>query len=170
MMQAKPFAAAILLGALALAGCDCFPASSQAPVGAPSAGTGLKMELPGGWEAKSKGDTLVIAIAHYNDIIIRTVPAAATPADALAGIAKAIVGEVHDFTPTATHDLTLAGKPAKHVLGKGKEADDGDPSNTEVFAFTVGSKVYTACVHGEGTDAEKLRPAVMKALDSTKAR
>ena len=84
-------------------------------------------------------------------------------------VAKTIVGEVTDFKSTDVKDIKIAGAAAKHVLGTGKEADDGDPSNTEVFLFTVNSKTYSACVHGEGIDAEKLRPSVIRMLDSAKA-
>ena len=119
----------------------------------------------------NEGANVRLHVPHdNNDIVIRLVPGAVVPGDALVGLAAGIHDEVHDFKAVKVEELTLAGKPGKHVIGVGSEADDGDPSNAEVFVFVVGSKVYMACVHGENTAAQELRPMAMKVINSAKAR
>jgi len=89
---------------------------------------------------------------------------AATVTDAVPHAADLIKSEFVKFKPASTVDLTIAGSPAKHVIGPGNEADDNDPGNAEVVFFTVGGKVFAGCVHGEADDASKASPAMMALL------
>ena len=89
---------------------------------------------------------------------------ATTISDAVPRAADIIKSEFVKFKPASTMDMTIAGSPAKHVIGPGNEADDNDPGNAEVVFFTVGGKVFAACVHGEADDASKARPAMMTVL------
>ncbi|MEI8195037.1 MAG: hypothetical protein WCI73_03925 [Phycisphaerae bacterium] len=168
MTKGKLLAVLILAGSSALIGCTGTAKTPAGQAAMPAAGPVLSLQTPADWKCTREGDKVKIAIEHSNDILIR--PVLGTPADAVAGIPAAIHDEVHDFKVTASKDITLAGKPAKHVIGTGEEADDGDPSNTEVFLFTVGNTTYLACVHGEHDAAASIRAAVIQTLDSAKVR
>ena len=75
--------------------------------------------------------------------------------------------DVKGFKLTATKPITVAGSPAKQLLGTGTEADDGDPSQAEVIVFSVGDKIFVACTHGERNEpAEK--KAMLAALQTAK--
>jgi hypothetical protein len=65
--------------------------------------------------------------------------------------------------------VDIAGAPAKHIIGPGNEADDGDPGNAEVVLFVVGGRVFAGCVHGEFDDASRARPAMMAVLQTAHA-
>jgi hypothetical protein len=92
------------------------------------------------------------------------VPNAKTANDAVPLAADIIKSEFLKFKTNAVMDMVIAGAPAKHVLGSGNEADDGDPGNAEVVLFTVGGRVFAGCVHGEADDASKARAAMMAVL------
>ena len=92
------------------------------------------------------------------------VPNARTANEAVPRAADLIKGEFVKFKTTATMDMVIAGAPAKHVIGSGNEADDGDPGNAEVVFFVVGGRVFAGCVHGEADEASKARAAMMTVL------
>ena len=92
-----------------------------------------------------------------------------SPSEALPRVPELIKGEFINYKPSATNDLTIAGVPAKHVLGKGNEADDGDPGGAEVVLFAVGKHVFAACVHGEFDDAARASKPMMAVLQTAKA-
>jgi len=97
------------------------------------------------------------------------VPGAKTVADAAARVGEVIKGDVLKFAATKTNDLTLAGAPARHLIGNGAEADDGDPSTADVVIFTVGNHAFVACVHGEGNDASCEREPMLAVLRTAKS-
>ena len=66
------------------------------------------------------------------------VPKAKTVGKVIPKVAEVIKGEVKDFVVQRTNTITVAGAEAKHLIGSGKEADDGDPASADVVVFTVG--------------------------------
>ena len=96
------------------------------------------------------------------------VPKAKTVAKALPRTAEIIKGEFIKYAITSTEDITVAGAPAKHVIGAGNEADDGDPGHAEVVLFKVGKHVFAACVHGEFDDASRARAPMMAMLQTAR--
>jgi hypothetical protein len=84
-------------------------------------------------------------------------------------VADLIKSEFTNFTATATNDLVITGAPAKHVIGSGNEADDGDPGHAEVVFFVVRRHVFAACVHGEFDDASRARAPMMAMLQTAHA-
>ena len=52
--------------------------------------------------------------------------------------------------PTA---LTIAGTPARRMMGTGTEADDGDPGDADVIVFKTGENYFIACTHAESLQA-----------------
>jgi len=97
------------------------------------------------------------------------VPKARTAKAALPRAAELIKSEFIKFAPTTNMDMVIAGAPAKHVLGSGNEADDGDPGHAEVVLFVVGSHVFAGCVHGEFDDASRARAPMMAVLQTAHA-
>lgn len=83
-------------------------------------------------------------------------------------VATLITDEVKDFVASETKDVTIAGKPAKLLIGTGTEADDGDPSNAQVTVFTVAGKVWLLVSHGEGAGTADRAPAVAALLQTVK--
>ena len=92
------------------------------------------------------------------------VPNAKTADDALPRAAEIIKSEFLKFKTNMVMNMVIAGAPAKHVIGSGNEADDGDPGNAEVVFFVVGGRVFAGCVHGEADEASKARAAMMTVL------
>jgi hypothetical protein len=92
-----------------------------------------------------------------------------TPTEALPRVADLIKSEFVNFKPSATNELSIAGAPAQRVIGKGNEADDGDPGAAEVVLFTTGKQVFAACIHGEFDDAARASKPMMAVLQSAKA-
>lgn len=74
---------------------------------------------------------------------------AKTVDEATASVDKQIVDEFKDFKAESTTDLTIAGAPAKRLVGPGHEADDGDPGAADLIVFKLGDHVFVACTHGE---------------------
>lgn len=97
------------------------------------------------------------------------VPKAKTVDEAIAGLDDVIKGEVLKFSATSTETTTVAANQAKHLKGKGLEADDQDPATVDIVAFTVGKTVLVACVHGEGEAAIRQRQPMLKALKTIAA-
>jgi hypothetical protein len=100
---------------------------------------------------------------------IWAVTGAKTVDDAVPRVGEIIKSEFIKFTITSTKDLVIGGAPARHVIGPGNEADDGDPGNAEVVFFVVGGHVFAACVHGEFDDAARSRAPMMTLLQTAHA-
>ena len=77
------------------------------------------------------------------------VAGAHTVDESLQRVGTVIESEFKNFKPSQTTDLTIAGSPAKRMVGDGEEADDGDPGQADVIVFKVGNHVFVACNHGE---------------------
>jgi hypothetical protein len=129
---------------------------------------GIKLSVPKDAKITTKGEKTSIEAGHLW-IYVWHVASAKTVADAVPHVADQIKGEFTGFTLGDTKPLTVAGHPAKHLFGKGAEADDGDPGSAEVVVFTDGKAVFAACVHGEKDEAAKERPDLLKLLKSAKA-
>jgi hypothetical protein len=65
----------------------------------------------------------------------------------LARLAEVIKGEVLNFKPETTTDITVAGALAKRLFGPGVEADDKDEGHADVVVFSLGGRVFVSCVH-----------------------
>ncbi|HEX3134539.1 MAG TPA: hypothetical protein VHX44_13265 [Planctomycetota bacterium] len=95
--------------------------------------------------------------------------AATSIAEAEKSLATLVVSEVTKFKAVSTSDLTVAGKPARQIIGTGEEADDGDPANAEVTLFTVGGKIFLLIAHGEGDGTSKKHGDIAAVLTSAAA-
>lgn len=101
-------------------------------------------------------------------IYLWEIPDAKTVAGAVPNVGTIIKGEFINFALTETKDLNVAGHPAKHLFGKGAEADDGDTGTAEVVIFSDGQHVFAACVHGEDDAAAKESARFLTVLKSIK--
>lgn len=151
-----------LLALIALASSTCLAA---ADVVVPHAGKpAFTLSLPAGWDGTQlDAKTIIHPGAKHPHIQIWATDAKDLAA-ATAGVAKLVESEVVHFVATTTTDLTIAGAPAKQLIGTGEEADDNDPSNAEVTLFTVGGTVYVLINHAEGDGAAKQRGALATVL------
>ena len=86
--------------------------------------------------------------------------------EAQARLGEVIKDEVQKFTAAATNEITVAGSPARHLIGTGVEADDGDDATADVVIFAVGGHVCIACVHGENNDASRERAPMLQMLQT----
>jgi hypothetical protein len=127
----------------------------------------LKLSVPKDAKITTKGDkTSIVGTKLW--IYVWNVPTAKTVADVIPHAADLIKSEFTGFVVGETKPITVGGHPAKHLFGKGDEADDGDPGTAEVVIFTAGEHVFAACVHGENDEASKERPDLLKLLESVK--
>ena len=94
---------------------------------------------------------------------------AKTVDEAQARLGDVIKGDVLNFAPTATNTITVAGMPARHLIGNGLEADDGDNATADIVVFVVGQQAFVACVHGEGNDASHERGPMLKMLQTARS-
>jgi len=102
-------------------------------------------------------------------LYIWAIPTAKTVTAGTAQISTVIAHEVVQFVATTTNTITVAGAVAKHLSGRGVEADDNDPGTADIVVFTTGKAVFAACVHGEGNDAAREREPMLAVLASAKA-
>ena len=129
----------------------------------------LQMTVPKDAEVTTKGELTAIQTKDLKlRIYLWRVPAAKTVADVIPRVGAVIKSEFVEFVVESTETLQVAGHEAKHLKGKGEEADDNDPGTAEVVVFTDGTNVYAACVHGEKDKAAKERPEFLKMLESIK--
>ena len=97
------------------------------------------------------------------------VPGAKVLSEAQARLGEVIRDEVQKFTATATNEITVAGLPARHLIGTGVEADDGDDATADVVIFAAGNRVFVACVHGENNDASRERAPMLQMLQTARS-
>jgi hypothetical protein len=102
-------------------------------------------------------------------LYIWAAPDAKVAKDAMPRVAELIKSEFVKFQTTSVKDITIAGAPAKDVIGSGNEADDGDPGHAEVILFEAGDHVFAACVHGEFDDAFREKEPMMAVLKTVHA-
>lgn len=103
-------------------------------------------------------------VIHTKDMFLHiwAVGNASNVAEGVARTADVIKGDVLNFKPASTNDITIANATASEMTGPEKEADDGDEGHAQVTVFTAGGRVFVACIHGEG----KLDPVEQKAMQS----
>jgi len=129
----------------------------------------LTMQLLPGWTAKNSADKIDLKPEKFEvHIQLWNVAKANSVAAAVAMVPEFIKSEVTEFKAVSTKDIKVAGGGAKHLIGTGSEADDSDPSNAEVFLFSVGGKVFMICAHGEGEGAAKARASILQMLATAK--
>jgi hypothetical protein len=108
----------------------------------------LKLTTPVGTKGVAEDGSLKFdSPKYYAEVWL--VSGAKTVDEAMGHVSEQIVSEFKNFKPNETTDLTIAGSPAKRVIGAGEEADDGDPGKADVIVFKVGDHVFVACNHGE---------------------
>lgn len=126
--------------------------------------------LPAGWSAVAAAEGKQVVIPAQKRPHIQAWPLAVkSVAEAEAGIAKLIASEVRDFAPAQRSDLTVAGAPARQLVGPGVEADDGDPGNVEATLFSLAGQVFVLLSHGEGTGPAERHAELAAVLASLKA-
>jgi len=141
------------------------PAASAATQGDKAADTKAWVMQSGGVDllrlTTSASDTKCVAgdgTLHFNgpllfdEVEFWLVPGAKTVDEASGRVETQIADQFKDFKPDHTMDLTIAGSPAKRLVGPGHEADDGDAGAADVIVFKVGDHIFVACDHGESLD------------------
>ena len=103
------------------------------------------------------------------DLFLWPIESAKTVDEGVAQIPKVIEHEVLKFVAKTTNTITVAGADAKHLVGRGVEADDHDPATADIVVFTTGMAVFAACVHGEGNEASVERAPMLAVLKTAKA-
>jgi hypothetical protein len=127
----------------------------------------IKLTVPEGATAETKGDKTSVQI---NKLRFHVWPAKAkTVAESVPSVPEVIKSEFKWEATESTEEAKIAGKPAKHIKGKGAEADDGDPGTADVVVFSVGKHVFVACADREGKGNEDERKTFLKVLNSAKA-
>ena len=118
------------------------------------------MQVPADWKfgPGASGRTNQLPASGHPHIQCWTV--VGTVDQVVAGIAPLVMGEVTDFKPASNEDLTVAGAPAKRLIGSGTEADDGDPANAEVAVFTLAGSSWLLLSHGEGDSTAQARTTI----------
>jgi hypothetical protein len=96
------------------------------------------------------------------------VPDAKTVDKVQGRLGEVIKGDVLKFSASATNAITVAGASARHLIGTGVEADDGDNATADIVIFAVGNRMFVACVHGEENAASQEREPMLKMLQTAK--
>ena len=129
----------------------------------------VQLTLPAGWSSVASDATVVLLPPGGAPHIQAWCLAASSVAEAEKTVATLVVGEVTKFKTVTGSDLTVAGGPARQLVGTGEEADDGDPANAEVTLFSVGGKVFLLIAHGEGDGTSKRHAEIAGILATAKA-
>jgi len=158
-MRAFVCGTSIMIAAAVAGGCSTPGAAAPTPQADHGAATGdgvmraggadvLRVTVPPGARCASTEGALRFVTPKY-EVEMWLVPGAQTVGDGVARAAQQIAGEIKDFAPDHTTDLTIAGSPAERLVGPGHEADDGDDGAADVIVFKVGDHVFLACNHDE---------------------
>ena len=129
----------------------------------------IYLQLPAGSEVKTEGERTSIR-ATKAQIYLQLWPLAqARTVDEGVGFIPSLLAtrDVTHFKAATTNHISVAGVPALHLVGNGKEQDDGDPSEADVVVFSVGNKIFAACVHGEHRVTAEVT-AMLKVLKTAK--
>jgi len=130
----------------------------------------FNFQLSSGWTSKPYNKKLIlIPPAKYPHIQLWHIESVKDITTAEKDIAKIITSEVIKFKVKENKEVKIAGSVAKKLIGSGLEADDQDPSNAVIYLFTVNSKVFVLCIHGEGNEASKYADPILKILGTIKA-
>jgi len=125
--------------------------------------------LTKGWSNKlSEKKLILIPPAKYPHIQLWNIEKVKNIADAEKTIANVLKSEVLKFKVKESKKIKIAGADAKKLVGNGLEADDQDPSNAVVYLFTVNSKTFILCIHGEGDEAAKYADSILTMLNTIK--
>jgi hypothetical protein len=108
----------------------------------------LRLTTSADCKCTAKDGSLKINAPQF-EVEVWAVSGAKTVDDAMGSVSKQVEDEFKDFKPDTTTDLTIAGAPAKRLVGPGHEADDGDPGAADIIVFKVGDHIFIACTHGE---------------------
>jgi hypothetical protein len=127
----------------------------------------LVLQAPASAKTTSSNAYINIKTAKLS-LYIWAAPDAKVANDATPRVAELIKSEFVKFKTTSVKDITVAGAPAKDVIGSGNEADDDDSGHAEVILFEVGDHVFAACVHGEFDDAFREREPMMAVLKTAR--
>jgi hypothetical protein len=109
----------------------------------------LKLTGPANMRCLNADGSLQLHGPEYN-VEFWLMRGAKTVDEGVGRVSSQIVDEFKDFKADRTTDLTVAGSPAKRLVGHGREADDGDPGEADVIVFKVGEHIFVGCNHGEG--------------------
>ena len=128
----------------------------------------LELAVPPEAKVSAGKDKIVI---HTTNMYLHVWPVtgAKTVNEAQVRLDDVIKGDVLKFSASATNEITVAGSPARLLVGDGVEADDGDAAKADVVIFGAGNRIFIACVHGEGNDASRERDPMLKMLQTVKS-
>jgi hypothetical protein len=146
-------------------------ADAPKPLTVPSADkkTAISVPLSEGWKTYALKDGSTTIDIPMSGVHLQVTALSQTTIDEAAKqVAELIKSQVTKYKVTETKDISVAGSPGKQLIGTGEEADDSDPSNADVYLFTVGEKVFMLCAHGEGDGSVKNRPLIANLLGSIK--
>jgi hypothetical protein len=129
----------------------------------------LSLAVPKYAKVITKDNKTIVQIPKQLICELWSVADAKTPDDAIAHVPEVIKSEFTGFKASTTNDITIAGAPAKLLLGSGNEADDGDDGHADVVIFTVGGQVFAACTHGEGASNLNERKALLALLQTAQS-
>ena len=110
-------------------------------------------------------------VIHTTNMFLHVwpVPGAKTLNEAQVRLGDVLKDDVLKFSASATNEIIVAGSPARHLIGKGVEADDGDDATADVVIFAMGNRIFIACVHGEGNEASQERGPMLKMLQTARS-
>ena len=156
----------LIIASLVISSCVCLAETTNVTIiaeGTPA----LVLKIPQSVKVTSKKEKTEIKTKEMT-LYIWAIPTAKTVDEGTAQIPNVISREVVQFVATNTNTITVAGAVAKHLIGRGVEADDYDPGTADVIVFTTGKSVFAACVHGEGNDAAREREPMLAVLKTAK--
>jgi hypothetical protein len=127
----------------------------------------LRLTIPAGATCTHTEGKVVLK-SDYRHVEIWLVRGARSVDEVVGRLKQELVEEFKGFEPKSTASLSVAGQPARRLLGDGTEADDGDPGHADVVVFTAGGRVFIACAHGE-TLFPEAQDMMMAALRTAQA-
>ncbi len=160
-----------LIAVLAGICCSASAADVTPALTVPSADkkSSITLQLSEGWKTSpSKDDSVTIDVPMSGVHIQVWALSHASVDEAVKQVADLIKGQVTKFKVTESKPISVAGAAGKQLTGTGEEADDGDPSNADVYLFSVEGKVFMICAHGEGDGSVKNRALLTALLASVK--
>ena len=149
----------------------CCSVSGATSLSVPSADKkiSITLDLLEGWKTSPSKDNAVTIDVPMSGVHFQVWALNHASVDEAAKqVAELIKGQVTKFTVTESKTISVAGAAGKQLTGTGEEADDGDPSNAEVYLFSVEGKVFMVCAHGEGDGTVKNRTLLKTLLASVK--
>lgn len=158
---------AMSIGVLSLSLISCGWAQERTVTVPVDQAPALELAVPAETKVSQEKDKTVIQTTNMF-LYVWPVAGAKTVDEAQVRLADTIKGDVLKFAASTTNTLTVAGAPARHLIGRCVEADDGDAATADIVLFVAGPHVFIACVHGEGNDASREREPMLKVLHTAK--